>query len=177
MTISKLIREACRTRLADDNLGLNANIAAALPDYDDIDMAVVTVEEWTPGGGSFLYGRVPPDAIERSSVLKYPLITVDTLRTGGQSMVMSAVFTGIVEAVIDVHLSWPDSDALMDFSSYGDIVEDSMFLTMNNPGALVVGSRYNCVGKLLLTRGPIVYGSGQNWRQTLTFQCPFIVTA
>lgn len=175
--ISRLVRSLVYSRLSSVTIGYNAAVAAAQSNYGgDIDASRVTIEDWTPGAGNFLFGRVPPDSIESSSVLSYPVVTVDTLRTisgtGAQRWVMSDTFSGMIEAVVDVHISFSESSVLDDFASYGDLVEDAMFACLNNPSNVMSSSGIAYSGRLSLSRGPIVW-AGQNWRQTLTFTVPF----
>ncbi len=168
MQISKYIRDAIKDKLSDGRAGFNPRIQEIAESYGIEPWSI----DWSCTSTNFLFGRIAPQAIEESSVLTYPLMTIDVARAQDTRRVLFATFAGVVTAVIDVHHSWPEASVLADFASVVDATEDAMVAVLNSvedqgwPEGLLWG------GKVSVQRNPIIAG-GYGWLQTATFLCQF----
>lgn len=172
--ISKLVRDALKGQLSAEETGFNARLAALWRSYG-LPPEDLPVIDWTSESANFLFGRVNPAGIERSSVFAYPLVTIDTLRSQNTNRVKFATFAGPVQAVIDVHHSWPDSSVIADFASYVDATEDAIIAALNDQAALWPGNLlWN--GNVGMQRGAVLMG-GYGWLQTASFFCQFDLLA
>jgi hypothetical protein len=168
-SISQKVRTAIVTQLRSDPVkGFNPRLATVAAGYGTTPWSI----DFSDASQNFLFGRVDPVALDKSSSLTYPLVTLDTQRSLQTNLVKFAVFAGPIYAVIDVHHSWDESEAIADFASYVDATEDAMVGTLNDqtyqtwPGNLL----WN--GKVSTNRGNVTMG-GYHWRQTMTFVLEF----
>ena len=174
--IDALVRDLVWNRLIDDTLGFNANVDAvkAQGSYDSLDADLVKNNGWKLGE-TCLWALVDPDLIEESSVMEYPFHCLEIASRqgdGSNRWVMFSTFAGTISFIILAHISWIESDVVPNFASYGDLVQDAMYATLNDPNNQMWVSSVAYSGLLQMTRGPITF-KGQNWRQTLTFTGTF----
>lgn len=168
MQISKYVRDAIKGKLSDPRTGFNPRLAAIAEDYGIEPWAV----DWSNTSSNFLFGRIAPQPVEESSVLTYPLTTIDVVRAQDTRRVLFATFAGTVTAVIDVHHSWPDQSVIADFASMVDATEDAMVSVLNNVEDQDWPQGMLWAGKVTVQRNPIIAG-GYGWLQTETFICQF----
>lgn len=168
MQISKYVRQAIKDKLAAPRTGFNARLSAIADDYGIEPWEV----DWSNTSSNFLFGRIAPQPVEESSVLTYPLTTIDVVRAQDTRRVLFATFAGLVTAAIDVHHSWPDQSVIADFASLVDATEDAMISVLNDtedqtwPDGILWG------GKVTVQRNSVIAG-GYGWLQTETFLCAF----
>lgn len=168
--ISKYVRDAVRTQLSVDVTGFNARLALLVASYGIEKWEI----DWSPDSVNFLFGRVNPALIEASSVLSYPLTTIDTVRAQHTNRVKFATFSGTIQTLIEVHHSWPQSAVLADFASWLDATEDAMISTVNDQNGIWPRNlEWN--GQVAAQRGPIIQ-AGYGWLQTLSFFCQFTLS-
>ena len=109
--VSGLVSTAIYNRLSDPSIGFNPNYALVAPNYQTfqgVPVDPISID-FSPGSVNFTFGRVPPDLIQESSALQYPLLTISAERAqmwGQTKRVHYAQFTGVVTGAIEVHLSW-----------------------------------------------------------------------
>jgi hypothetical protein len=169
--ISKRVRAALFARLS---ARFNTVLAAAAASYG---VQPFTIDfNSVPGSPNFFYGQLDPDDIEESSTFKYPLMTLYTVTSANQAAQKPALFAGVVRVGLDVHLSWRQGKATIDFEAMGDLVEETMTTVMNDLTQQNWGSNVLYSGKMGLDRGPVRMG-GENWRQQLRFSFLFDVVA
>jgi hypothetical protein len=169
--IAKLVRDSLMTHLSAAGTGLNDRVAALAAAYAQNAYAI----DWSSTSTNFLFGRVSPTAIEQSSVLTFPLLTIDTVRSQDMRRIKFSTFSGPVMATIDVHHSWPDESVIADFASLVDMTEDAIIDCLNdqNSQAWPGGVLWN--GRVTSQRSPIITGS-LGWIQSVQLLCPFEVT-
>jgi hypothetical protein len=170
--ISKYVRDALKAQLSAVGTGFNDRLAAIATTYG---IGAWTVD-WSAESTNFLFGRVNPQAIEESSVLTYPLLTIDTLRSQHTNRVKFATFAGPVQAIVEVHHSWQQESVLADFASWVDATEDAMVAALNDQSAQFWPGNLLWAGQVALQRGPIAMG-GYGWLQTAVFACNFELIA
>ncbi len=180
MEISKTVRDTIKSQLSDDVNGFNAQVLALADTYGVVPFQV----DWSPSSKSFLFGRVSPDILEAvsaiqeivsaGSALSYVFLTVDTLSARDTGLVASSTFGGEVQGIIELTLSWEQSDVLPDFSSWADVCERSMWNALASPAVQAGWQSQNLLfnRKMQFVKGPILFG-GSNFRQTLQFQPQF----
>lgn len=174
--IDSLVRSLVWQTLTDSTTGFNQCVDNVITTYDGgLDANLVKNDGWDLGRTA-CFGLMSPDALEESSLINYPFVCVDitssTPGTGSSRWVMSATFAGTIQFTVQMHISWPESATLPNFSVYGDLAQDAMHACLNNPQLQMVGPGLAYGGRLALFRGPVAMG-GLNWRQTLTFQGTF----
>ena len=175
--IARQPRVAIYNRISDATLGYNAQVTAIASNYTNVDTSLLLIGSWALGGANFLFGRVNPDALDQSSDFTYPVCSIDIGPVEpDQGLVLSAVYSGRIPVVIDLHLSWPEASAIPNFAEFCDCAEAAMFMSINNVSNLNYGSGMAYNGKLALSRSPIAL-AGSGWRRTLTFVAPFTVIA
>jgi hypothetical protein len=168
MHISKTVRDAIRERLADAESGFNAVLASLAPDYGVIAFDI----DWTADSRNFFQGALHPDQLEQSSPSRYPLAVLYTMASQNRNLRKFAVFSGTINACLDVHLSWRGGNAQKDFESLADAVEETVYRVFNSPDW---APSYNAAiynGDLTVQRRPLEM-AGQHWRQTLSFRLTF----
>lgn len=173
--ISKYTRDAVKAQLAAETTGLNDRLAALWPTYG-IAREDLWKVDWSAESTNFLFGRLNPAAIEQSSVLTYPLVTIDTVRSQHTNRVKFATFSGGVQAVIDVHHSWSQASVLADFASFVDATEDAVISALNDQNAQYWPGNLGWNGQVACQRGQLVM-AGENWLQTASFLCNFELNA
>jgi len=173
--ISKTIRDAILAQLSAPGSGINDRMLLLAANYGQDAYAI----DWSDASPNFLFGRIDPDSIEESSVLTYPLVTIDTGAAVGQDIIYDSTFSGSVMALIDIHHSWPNESVLSDFASLVDMTEDAVISCLHDPNQQNIWSSF---GNLLLAkggitsqRGRITFG-GENWRQSLRISCRMELT-
>ncbi len=167
--VSYRVRQLIKTQMA---FAFNDRVDDAMTDYQ-LDPAEITWVgiDFTEASNNFLFGRINPDALEGSSAYVYPMVTIDTLRSASDPKVKFVLYGGRIQAVIEMHISWSESNAIYDFASWGDAFEDALYATMNVDTAFV-GSNICYAKDIAIQRSGIVAG-GRNWRQTLSAVCNF----
>src|SRR5436309_1302861 len=114
--ISKLVRDTLKTQLSAGITGFNDRLQGIAGEYGVEPWQV----DWSDESTNFLFGRVSIQAVAQSSILTFPLVTIDTVRSANTNRVKFTTFAGPVAVVIDVHHSWPQESVLADFASYVD---------------------------------------------------------
>lgn len=169
--ISKYVREAVRTQLADATVGYNARLESVAESYGIEDVKDKRIN-FAKDSTNFLFGRISPDALEQSSVLTYPLMTIASVRCQNTNRVKFATFSGGVQVVIEVHHSWPDSAVIGDFDSEVDATEDVVIACLNAQNAQAWPPNLGWNGQVAATRSGIRMG-GYGWLMTIQFLCTF----
>lgn len=176
MEISKTVRDTIKAQLSDDINGFNVQVLALADTYGVSPFQI----DWSPSSRNFLFGRVSPDIVEATSNIKqiqtangqlaYVLLTIDTLSARDTGLVMSSTFSGEVQGIIEITLSFDASRPLPDFASWADVCERSMWNAMASP-TVQAGwqSQYLIFNrKMAFVKGHIIM-AGSNFRQTLQF--------
>lgn len=168
-SISKRVRSALFARLSRV---FNDRLQALSADYGvqpfTIDFNAV------PKSSSFFFGRLDPVDIEESSVFRYPFMCVYTRQSANQTRQKPATFSGVVNAGVDIHLTWLQSAANQDFETLADCVEETVIGIMNDLTTQNWGQGIIYSGQIGCDRGMVTTGA-KNWRQKLTFTMVFEV--
>lgn len=168
--ISFRIRNQVKTRLAAVSDGFNVTLAALASTYS------ITPFSITFGANSrnFFQGQINPRQLEETSSIKYPLMTLYSLRIDDDNEQKFQLFSGLVQIGIDVHVDWKSGNAIPDFELMGDAIEDAIVQIMNRTSnqAWDFETVYN--GNVSCTRYPLQLAAG-SWRQTLRFGLKFEV--
>lgn len=172
--ISKYVRDALKNQLSAANTGLNGRLAALWTPYGIAQDDQWSVD-WSADSTNFLFGRPTIQAVQQSSVLSFPFVAIDTLRSQHTNRVKFGTFAGPIQAVIDVHHSWGQEAVLQDFASLVDATEDAMVGCLNDQSAQFWPGSLLWNGNVALQRGPLAFG-GRNWLQTVSFLCTFELT-
>jgi hypothetical protein len=167
-SISQKVRSAIVAQLSDPAKGFNPRLQVVTASYGVEPWSI----DWTSESLNFMFGRVDPVALDKSSSLTYPMVTIDTQRSLHTNLVKFATFAGPIFAVIDVHHSWNESEAIPDFASWVDATEDAMVGALNDKDFQTWPGNVLWIGKVSANRGNVVMG-GYHWRQTMTFICEF----
>lgn len=169
--ITKKVRDAVRTRLADPVGGFNAHLAAVAPTYG---VQAFTID-WTAASKRFFQGFLNPDDVDQSAVSNYPLVMLYGLSSGNENRQKFSLFSGTVALGLDFHLTWRAGNALRNFEDLCDAVEDAVYRTFNDPAwAASYGAPLAYNGEIVLSRRPIEL-AGEHWRQTILFRLTFQV--
>lgn len=171
--ISRLIRTALLAQFSAANSGFNDRLMALAPNYPGVEPYQI---DWSGTSFNFMFGAVDPDAIEASSTLTFPFLSIDTVNAQDTGTVFASTFSGRVVAVIDVHHSWPNESVLADFSSLVDLTEEAIITCIQDPENQVWNGNLGRVkGGMASSRGRVTFGS-ENWRQSLRVTVPFNLT-
>jgi len=173
--ISKTVRNALLAQLSAPGSGINDRMLLLAGPYGQTAYSI----DWSAESTNFLFGQIDPDSVEGSSVLTYPLVTIDTANAIGQDLIYNSTFSGSVLGLIDVHHSWPDESVLSDFASLVDMTEDAVISCLHDPNQQNIWSTYGNLqlakGGIVSQRGKIQFG-GENWRQSLRISCRMELT-
>jgi len=166
--IAARARKALADRLADQTIGYQARIIAALANYPGLEHKIVQIPDFSRTSRHFIQGNIPPQLLDQSTAHDYPCMTLCTLRAQNFNSPVGAIFGGQMEALIMVYLSFENSEVLNDYESYADCVEDAMFTMMNDADHLPLAPWVQYSGRMTCTRNIVVSG-GENWLAALAF--------
>ena len=180
LSISKLVRDRIQAMLADPVYGFNAQLAAIAPPYGVVAFQI----DW-PAHTNWAFGRISPDILEAvdavpeisdtSSALSYVFLTIDTSAETDRRITMESTFAGDVQAIIELTLSWEQSQTLPDFASWADACQAAIREALNSAAVQSAGMPL-LNPKWYATKGPILLG-GANFRQSIQALPVFTVIA
>jgi len=135
--ITKLALDAVRTRLADEFIGFNINMAAIADSYG-IDPIVI---DFSDESSSFIIGNLSDELLEQLTVnesFDAPFIAIYSAGSlDERSVVMTdIVFAGSVTIGIAVALSIEYEGRKRDYESPGNAVEEALATTFNRAEAI-----------------------------------------
>jgi hypothetical protein len=177
--IFRAVRVAVQNRLASVPYGFNAKYAAVQSAYSQRDGSAIPdlLFDWNDGSVNVAWGRIPADLVEESTPFQYPLLTIDADRSqqdGYPQRIKFKQFSGVVQALIEVHLSWAQ-EGVTDFATWPDAVIDAMFASINDPNIPQAwGANLVFSGDLAAVKSQVMM-AGENWRRTISFPCTFRV--
>ena len=164
---------AVLARLSDPVLGFNAKYAPLVGTYiqrDGSPIPLITFD-FSNTSNNVVWGTVAPDLVISTSPFVYPLLTIDIVRAPqyaeGRRLVFHQ-FSGQVNVIIQVHLSWAQSE-ITDFTTWPAAVIDAMFDSVNTPSYPIQAKNVTQAGDLVPTLSPVT-DDGENWRRTISFQ-------
>lgn len=169
--ITKAVRDAVRARLMDPAYGFNAAMAAVAGSYGVQPLAL----DFAPGANRFYEGFVHPDQVEASAATRYPLAVLYGTIAQNRNFTKHAVFSGQVQVVFQVWLSWRKGNAVANTEDLVDAVEDALVRVFNDhawEAAYTAPLVYN--GDLAIARAQIEM-AGEHWRQGITARMTFEV--
>lgn len=175
--ISKRVRDAIVARLADGTYGFNTQFAAIAGGYGltASQIAAFTID-WTAASKQFFQGKLSPEDIDDTTASKYPLVFLytDSIRTPGEDARKFQVFSGDVVIGLDVWISTRAGNALRDFETFPDAVEDAVLKVFNDPSWTAVqgGGQVFYNGQISADRTPVDTGA-ENWLQGIRFRLIF----
>lgn len=172
--ISNLVRGASLSKLADSVTGFNANIVAAIA-TGNYGTEPATAIDFVSIGKSFFVGQLTPGEIDDSTPSVYPMGFIYTTRTRSTKAQKFNLFSGMVEIGLEFVVEWPQSRATPNFELRGELYEDAVIKTFNDPSFtpfLPVTVSYD--GDITMSRSK-VSEAGENWQQTFIFRLAFAV--
>jgi hypothetical protein len=172
--ISKAVRDAVITRLADPADGLNARFAAIASDYGITDPTRQSID-FAPNSKQFYRGYLGPDDIDDTSPAKYPIAVLFSTGASNENSQKFSLFSGTLTLGLDIHITWRKANAIQNFEDLGDAFEDAVISLFNDPTwAASYGAPIAYNGQISLQKTPLVL-LGENWRQSLLFRLVFEV--
>lgn len=169
--ITKAARDAVRARLMDAQYGFNAAMAAAAPGYGIAPIAL----DFSATGKRFFEGFVHPDQVENSTSARYPLAMLYGAIAQNRNLTKHAAFSGQVQVIFQVWLSWRKGNAVANTEDAVDAVEDALVRVFQDHGWAAAYTEplvYN--GDLTVARAQLEQ-TGENWRQGITARLTFEV--
>jgi hypothetical protein len=180
-------RSNISARLQDPDYGLNAQLDQACSSYaldpDDYHVDFTSVN-------SFIQGDVEPGDVLAPEDISYPLVVLFAGLTApggdgdmGSARTFGSMFSGYVHCVIRYYMTWGDENALMDFETPCEAVQEAFFRCFNTtkpPGLWVLTMPAGATGNLsydfLLScrLGPVLE-DGENFRRMLEFSLKIAV--
>jgi hypothetical protein len=169
--ITKAARDAVRTRLMDATHGFNAAMAAVAPAYGVEAIAL----DFSATGRRFYEGFVHPDQVENSTSMRYPVAMLYGTIAQNRNLTKHAAFSGQVQVIFQVWLSWRKGNAIANTEDLVDAVEDALVRVFQDhawAAAYTEPLAYN--GELTVARAQLEQ-SGEHWRQGITARLTFEV--
>ena len=169
--ITKAARDAVRARLMDAQSGFNAAMAAVATGYGIAPIAL----DFSAAGKRFFEGFVHPDQVENSTSARYPLAMLYGTIAQNRNLTKHAAFSGQVQIVFQVWLSWRKGNAVANTEDLADAVEDALARVFQDhtwAAAYTEPLVYN--GDLTVARAQLEQ-SGEHWRQGITARLTFEV--
>lgn len=165
--ISKLARDAVRSRLADTLAGWNVVHADVAADYGVSAIAV----DFGASSKQFFEGAIDVDDALGSTAARRPVFVLFTAASINTVAITGPLFSGTVQAILQIHIEQRSGNAARDYETAADAVEETLyrlFLDRNwtRDPALTFG------GDMSIARGPVV-AADANWRQTITARLTF----
>jgi hypothetical protein len=169
--ITKAVRDAVRARLMHPQQGWNATMAAVAPGYG----VPPVLLDFAPGANRFFEGFVHPDQVEATTAMRYPLAVLYGTIAQNRNFTKHAMFSGQVQMVFQVWLSWRKGNAVQNSEDLVDAVEDTLVRVFNDhawEAAYTEPLVYN--GDLAIARAQLEM-AGEHWRQGITARMTFEV--
>lgn len=169
--ITKAARDAVRTRLMDPAYGFNAAIATVAPSYGTTAIAL----DFSAAGKRFFEAFIHPDQVENSSALRYPVAMLYGTIAQNRNFTKHTDFSGQVQVVFQVWLSWRHGNPVPNTEDLVDAVEDTLarvFQDRTWAAAYTAPLVYN--GDLTVARAQLEQ-AGEHWRQGITARLTFEV--
>lgn len=161
--VSTVVRTRILDRLADSLSGWNAQAAAVAAglgiDALSIDFGATSQQ--------FYQTYIAAEAIEVSAPKRYPLASLYVVRSENRQIHQDILFSGLVTAGFDVHITWPANHPPKAGELQADLVESTMIRLFNDSewqGAFEAPACF--LGQIQISRTPVTVGS-KNWRQTI----------
>jgi hypothetical protein len=175
--LSRLVRQAVATRLADPSIGWNARMAeaAALYDLKPQPKAI----DFSSKSRQFIMGQINPVLMENTSSFTYPLIALYTHGVINKNYEKFHPFSGDCVLGLDVWWSWSPSNTLQDYETFTDSVEEVVLEIINGFGPSGLGESTQNWGPLLVYNGGVTCSrtdlalASNNWLQALQFRITF----
>jgi hypothetical protein len=161
--VSALALDAVCSRLSDEETGFNPTWVDGLQLYG-LPTAKPLVIDFVGRSNNFIKGQVAPDMLEQSSIFTYPLMCVYTRESQQTGTQKFNQFSGVVQVVVELYLTWKAMVGSNDFQAWGSCAE-SVFVDIFNrienqdwPAYVVYNGMVQC------RLGPLSF-AGENWRQ------------
>lgn len=169
--ITKAARDAVRIRLQDPLAGFNATMAAVAPGYGVDPIAL----DFEAAGRRFFEGFVHPEQLENSTSIRYPVAMLYGTIAQNRNLTKHALFSGQVQLIFQVWLSWRKGNAVPNTEDLVDAVEDALVRVFQDhswAAAYTEPLVYN--GDLVVARAQMEQ-AGEHWRQGITARLTFEV--
>lgn len=169
MSISKAVRDAIRARLADPAEGFTATHTALAASYG---VAPISIDfSGNAAVKQFFEGNVDVDDVLGSTPARRPLAQLYTRGSINTNACLRGLFSGQVEAILAIHIEQRGGNAVRDYESAADAVEETLYRVFmarlwSKPNEITFG------GEMSVTRGPVI-PADSNWRQTVTARLVF----
>ncbi len=169
--IAKRARDAVRARLMDPVYGFHAAMAAVAAEYGVPPVSL----DFTPSGRRFFEGFLHPDQVEGSTASRYPLAMLYTTIAQNRNLTKHTAFSGQVQVMFQVWLSWRQGNAIANTEDLVDAVEDALVRVFQDhhwEAAYTPPLAYN--GEISVLRAQLEE-AGEHWRQGVTARLTFEV--
>lgn len=160
--VLKAALDAVRTRLSAH---FNATMAAVAAEYG---VAAPIAIDFSAQSRQFFQGNLDPDSVTQSSIAGYPLMMVYAEAARNQNDRQAALFAGLVDVSIQLHLSWREGNAVRNCEALSNAAGDALIRLFNAMDWGLFGPPCYYNGQCALRKSRIEAG-GRHWRQTIVF--------
>ncbi len=108
--IASQARKAIAARLADQTIGYQPRIIAAIQNYPGLSKKVVQVQDFSSRSKQFFQGNISPDLIDQTSAGLYPYLCLSSGPMQNLDSPVGAIFGGRLEVFVAIHLSLEAED-------------------------------------------------------------------
>lgn len=169
-TPSNLVRTQLLARLADATVGFNPNLVTAAAQYQTLPFAI----DFGVNSKSLIVGRVDLNDVLSSGPMKFPLMNVYCSVGANANLQKFSLFSGKVQAGVEIHSTFKSSQALRNYESAADAIEHAFIRTVNQERVQNWSREVIYNGEVSYERKQVKKG-GENWLQTLYFRLTFDV--
>jgi len=178
--ISKAVLDQVVARLSDPTYGYNATYNSLAPGYGVPHDSAINFSHVTGKAFNFIRGNVSMDDLINTSAQKFPFVCAFVNRSSNRASghrLKYHIFSGQVEAGVNVFLSFNRGGVIPDFTPQADCVEETMYTILNRARNAFPNDQnwsdsvvYN--GDVDMRRTAVVRGA-EFWAQVLSFTATF----
>lgn len=169
--VSQQVLDAVYDRLSAAN-GFNAGVAAQAPLYGL--SPTFCVIDWSTTSNNFFMDQIDSEDLDSSAPITFPFACLYTLESKQMGLQKFAQFSGLVQCVFEVSLSWTDLRGKSRGGYYASCIEDVMLDVMNRVGNQNWPAHVSYNGNIQCRPGRTAYGQ-QNWKKKIGFLMTFQV--
>lgn len=170
--VSQRVTTAVYARLSSNTTGVNPGFVANAPNYG-IPTTYLNID-WSATSKNFFLGQWSPDMFEQTSICTYPLTCLYILQSRQTGEQRFNQFSGNIQCVFDMWLSWKQITGRIPFENYVNCIEDVVIDVMNRVENQNWGKPLVYNGNIECRRGPLQFAA-ENFRQRLGFSMLFQV--
>lgn len=124
--------------------------------------------DFTEQSTNFMFAQVNSEMLEVTGHIKYPFGCMYTLESAHTNDQKFTTFSGMIQVIFDIYLSWGTTTGIFDFEKYVNCVEATVISIMNVLPNQDWGKPLVYNGGIRCRRGPLTF-SAENWRQKVGF--------